>query len=113
MILGHWAGIRYQLFQKETSIAVVAARAALAGRRQGRAGKRLVHDLPDGPRAPAALGAAAEAAVDLAGRARRLGHDRRAHVMVAQHVTGTNDHRRRPGSLWSQLQLSLLYGCRT
>ena len=48
-------------------------------RRQRR--QRLVHDPPDGARAPPALRAAAEAAVDLTGRARRLSAvDRRADV---------------------------------
>src|SRR5216684_9306358 len=68
---------------------VLAARTALAsGGRQ-----RLVHDPPDGARAPPALGAATEAAIDLAGRKRRLlGAERRAHVFVGQHVARTDDH---------------------
>jgi hypothetical protein len=52
----------------------------------------LVHDPADGVRAPPALGAAAEAAIDLASRCRRsLGGDR-AHVVVAQYVARTDDH---------------------
>src|SRR5215470_14859120 len=69
-------------------VAPRSACAAAAGRRD-----RVVHDAADGARATAALGAAAEAAIDLPGRARRLlGADRRAHVVVAQHVAGTDDH---------------------
>ena len=56
--------------------------------------QRLVHDLPDGLGATSALGAAAEASIDLRRRARkilRLGHDM-THVMVGQDVAGTNNH---------------------
>jgi hypothetical protein len=54
--------------------------------------KGLVHDLLDGPRTAAALGAAAKTAVDLSGSARQiLGHDI-ADVVVGQDVTGTNNH---------------------
>src|SRR5262245_36009745 len=57
------------------------------------AGDCLVHDAADGACATPALGTAAETAIDLAGRARGpLGRERRAHVVVAQHVAGTNDH---------------------
>src|SRR5688572_15851395 len=60
--------------------------------------QRLVHDLPDGTRAPAALRAATEAAVDLAGGAGSGGGYGRAHVAVTEDVTGADDHRRaRPG----------------
>ena len=63
-----------------------------AGRRN-----RLVHDAADGARAAAALDAAAEATIDLAGGARRLfGTDRGAHVVVSQHVARTDNHGR-PG----------------
>jgi hypothetical protein len=66
-------------------------RAAAAGR--GGAIEGLVHDPPDGASAAAALGAAAQAAIDLPSRAwRRFGADRRADVVVAQHIAGTNDH---------------------
>src|SRR5690242_14633504 len=66
--------------------------APAAGARAG--AERLVHDALDGPRAPPALRAAAEAAVDLAGRARRevRSGERAAHLVVAQYVAGTNDH---------------------
>src|SRR6266403_355492 len=74
------------------SVAVLAGRAALAAGAAG-AGDRLVHDLADGARTTPALRAAAEAAIDLAGRARRLlGTERRAHVLVGQHVAGADDH---------------------
>src|SRR6516162_4682432 len=69
-------------------VALRAARATAAGRRD-----RVVHDAADGARATAALRAAAEAAIDLPGGSwRLLGADRRAHVVVAQHVARTDDH---------------------
>src|SRR5262249_24366079 len=82
---------------KADLVALPSARAAAAGRRD-----RVVHDAPDGARAAAALGAAAETAIDLPGGARRLlGADRRAHVVVAEHVARTDDHGRSafPGGL--------------
>jgi hypothetical protein len=70
----------------QISIGTGAARSVLAAagawERQG-----LVHDPPDGTSAPPALGAAAQAAIDLTGRARGLRNGDRAHVVVAQHVT--------------------------
>src|SRR5262245_7280639 len=73
-------------------VAVLTVRAALAGSAAGRS-ERLVHDPPDGAGTTSALGAAAEAAVDLARGARRLGSvQRRAHIRVAEYVTGTDDH---------------------
>src|SRR5512132_4283289 len=80
-------------------VALRTARAAAAGRRD-----RVVHDAADGARATATLRAAAEAAIDLPGGARRLlGADHRAHVVVAQHVARTDDHGRLafPGGLSS------------
>src|SRR5215469_5071668 len=69
-------------------VALRSACAAAAGRRD-----RVVHDAADGARATAALGAAAEAAIDLPGGSwRLLGADHRAHVVVAQHVARTDDH---------------------
>src|SRR4051794_16565570 len=70
--------------------------AAAAGRRGPI--ERLVHDLADGAGAAAALGAAAQAAIDLAGRAGTLlrlagGPD----ILVTQHVAGTDDHGRISG----------------
>src|SRR5262245_66255552 len=55
--------------------------------------ERLVHDAPDGAGASPALRAASEAAVDLAGGARRSGGGRYgANLMIAQHVAGADDH---------------------
>jgi hypothetical protein len=71
---------------------VAPARAAGAARATS-AGKRFIHDPSDGARAPSTLGAAAEAAIDLAGGTRRLaGSDHRADVVIAQYVAGADDH---------------------
>ena len=57
-------------------------------------GQSFVHDPADGADAPPALGAAAEAAIDLTGGPRRFrAGERRADVVVGQHIAGTNDHR--------------------
>jgi hypothetical protein len=56
--------------------------------------QRFVHDLLDGPGATAALGATAEASIDLTRGAREIpsaGHDI-THVVVGQDVAGTNNH---------------------
>ena len=56
--------------------------------------KRLIEDRLDGARAAAALGAAAETIIDLLGTTRRfvrIGH-RMAYIVVAEDVTGTDDH---------------------
>ncbi len=70
-----------------------AVRAAgAAGLGAGAEGFR--HDLADRPGAAAALGAAAEATINLAGGAGRnlgAGYDA-SHVVIADDVTGTNDH---------------------
>ena len=60
----------------------------------GAGAERLVDDGLDGARAATAFGAAAEAAVDLLGIARKVfrGVDGIAHVMVAEDVAGTNNH---------------------
>jgi hypothetical protein len=59
----------------------------------GRASHGLFHDALDRPDATAALGAAAEAAIDLARGAWRCRRDQGgADVLVAQHVAGTDDH---------------------
>src|SRR5205814_4213683 len=64
-----------------------------AGASSSRGIQRLVHDLADGAGAAAALGAAAKAAIDLPGRARtRLRRDGGADIVVAQNVTGADDH---------------------
>jgi hypothetical protein len=58
------------------------------------AGERLVHDSPNGTSAPAALRAAAETAVHFTASPRRVvAGQRRADVVVGQHVTGADDHR--------------------
>lgn len=59
--------------------------------------ERLVHNSPDGTGAPAALGAAPQAAINVAGRPRRGIGARKgaAHVVVAEHVAGTDDHSRK------------------
>jgi hypothetical protein len=65
----------------------------VAGAASGRGIQRLVHDLADGAGAAAALGAAAEAAIDLPGRTRRrLRRDGGADIVVAQNVAGADDH---------------------
>src|SRR5215831_15336257 len=70
----HGYGYQRQI-EPAASGAVAAVRAALAGGTAG-AGDRLIHDAADGARAATTLGAAAEAAVDLAGGARGpLGRD--------------------------------------
>ncbi|KIZ45762.1 hypothetical protein OO17_07455 [Rhodopseudomonas palustris] len=65
-------------------------------RRLGAAGvtQRLGHDLLDRTNAAPASLAAAEAAIDLAGGPciAALGTDSATHVMVSQHIAGTNDH---------------------
>src|SRR5437868_7435712 len=81
---------RKRRLSKADSAAVPVARATAAGHRD-----RFVPDAADGARAAAALDAAAETAIDLAGGARRLAAtERRAHVLVAQHVARTDDHGR-------------------
>jgi hypothetical protein len=58
-----------------------------------RAYDRFVHDILNGARAPAALRAAAEATINLPGGAGYpLIGEGRAHVMVAKHVAGTDNH---------------------
>jgi hypothetical protein len=73
---------------------------ALAVRASGTAGlgagaQRLVDDGFDGARAPAAFGAAAEAAVNLLGIARKSirGADSTADIVVAEDVAGTDNHK--------------------
>jgi hypothetical protein len=52
-----------------------------------------VHDPLDSVSAAAALGAASVAGIDLAHAGpSRLLCDHRPHLMVAEHVTGTDDH---------------------
>src|SRR4051794_12180547 len=74
-------------------LAVRTARAAGLGA----GAERLVQDLLDGAGAAAAFGAAAEAAIDLACRARQRirGRHGGADIVVSQDVAGTNDHEER------------------
>jgi hypothetical protein len=78
---------------------VVVSRMALAVRTTGAAGlgagaQRLIDDGLDRARATAALGAASEASVNLLGIAGKVLRtlDGTADVLVAKHVTGTDDH---------------------
>ena len=81
-------------------------RAGLAVRASGTAGlgagaERLVNDGLDGARAPAAFGAAAETAVNLLGIAWKgiRGADSTADIVVAEDVTGTDNHKNGSPSL--------------
>jgi hypothetical protein len=56
--------------------------------------KCIVHDLFDRARASATLGAAAEAAVNLAAAAWRILFDGTAHVMIGNHIARADNHRR-------------------
>ena len=77
------------------------ARAGRSGAARGLAtglgaAERFVHDAADGAGASPALGAAAEAAIDLAGGAwrSRITGKYRPDVVVGEHVAGADDHRR-------------------
>ena len=72
---------------------------AVAVRTTGAAGlgtgaQRFIDDGLDGARATAALGAASETTVNLLVVARKMLRtlDGTAHIIVAKHVTGTDDH---------------------
>src|SRR5690606_30981102 len=68
-------------------------RRTIGGAGLARALNRLVHDAADGARAAPALRAAAEALIDLERRAWRVGASAGlAHLVVGQHVAGTDDH---------------------
>lgn len=74
------------------SFCVVGVRAAgTTGLQTG--AESFVHDLLDRPRTTAALGTAAQTAIHLSGRARKIlaGH-RASHVVIGDDVAGTNDH---------------------
>ena len=60
----------------------------------GAGAKRFLDDGLDGARAAAAFGAAAEATVDLLGMTHRVVgvSDGGAYIVIAQHITGTDDH---------------------
>jgi hypothetical protein len=53
---------------------------------------RLIDDLADGSGTTAALRAATEAAVNVAGRTTVCGARSVAHLVVGQHIAGANDH---------------------
>jgi hypothetical protein len=75
-------------------------------------GKRLVHDTADGARASPALGAATQAVINLARRTRRIGAvgQRRAHIMIGEHVAGANNHlNKSPAANWYDLKPSLAH----
>jgi hypothetical protein len=56
--------------------------------------ERLVDDPANGAGAAAALGAAAQAAIDVARRSARGRAGGGPHLMVAQHVAGAHNHRK-------------------
>ena len=72
---------------------------ASSGTLPGASAQRILDDLVDGAGATAAFGAAAEAAIDLPCRARKIGRgaDRAADVIIAQHIAGTDDQDCLPG----------------
>jgi hypothetical protein len=80
---------------------MLPVRTTLAAGCNGASTERFIHDAPDGAGTPPTLCATAEAAIDLSGGARRLGMvERRAHVVIAQHVAGTDNHdNRQPPTL--------------
>ena len=69
-------------------------RGAGAANRTAGAGQRFVHDGADRAGAAAALGAAAEAAIDLRRGMRRAGAHGTPDIVVAQDVAGTDNHSR-------------------
>jgi hypothetical protein len=69
-------------------------RGTAATRLTARARQGFIHDLADCARATPALGATAEATVNLTCGARRGRIHGASHLMVTQHVAGTNNHRR-------------------
>ena len=72
----------------------VAAMRAAGAAFLGAGAERFVDDSLDGARAPAAFGAATEAAIDLLGIAGKVRRsvDGAADILVADDVTGTNNH---------------------
>jgi hypothetical protein len=57
------------------------------------AGQGLIHDLANATRATAALCAAAKTTIDFTRGARRSAVHGATHIMVAQDIAGTNNHR--------------------
>jgi hypothetical protein len=85
-------------FERESGVDV-RFRRGLAMRASGTAGlgasaQSLLNDALDGAGAPAAFSAAAEAAVELLGVARKIfrGVNRAADIVVGEDVAGTNNH---------------------
>ena len=62
----------------------------------GRPGTHLIHDPADGPRTAPTFGAASETAINLAGAAHRALGRKGSHLVIRNHVAGTNDHRVTP-----------------
>jgi hypothetical protein len=81
----------------------------------GAGAERLVNDGLDGARAAASFGAAAEAAVDLLGISwkRIRGADSTADIVVAEDVTGTDNHKNgSPSVLRSPSIFKTAAGCK-
>ena len=76
------------------AVAVVLAVRTAGAAGLGAGAQRLVDDGLDGARATAALGAAAETTVNLLGVTGKMLRtlDGTADIVVAKHVTGTDDH---------------------
>lgn len=68
------------------------ARGETASGRGVRTMLRFIHDLADRVGAAPALRTAAKTAVDLEGGARRSIFHHEAHVVIAQHIAGADDH---------------------
>ena len=77
---------------KAVTMAAAVRTAGAAG--LGAGAQRLVDDGLDGARATAALGAASETTINLLGVAGKMlrAFDGTADIVVAKHVTGTDDH---------------------
>jgi hypothetical protein len=85
----------------------VGIRTGAAMRTSGTAGlgagtQRFVDNRLDGARAPAAFGAATEAAIDLLGAAGEIRHrtDGASDIVVGEDVTGTNNHESGRSRAW-------------
>ena len=86
------APTRFRGAQSTVNIWILPRLAATANRATLPAA-RIVHDLPDGGGAAAALRRAAQAAIDLAGGPRSgLDIQGGPHVGVAEYIAGTNNH---------------------
>ena len=85
-------GVRLVRGRPGVAVGLAMRTARAAGPSAG--AERLVDDGLDGARATATFGAAAEAAIDLLGTARKTLRrgDGAADIMIGQDVTGTNNH---------------------